>query len=158
MRIISVLNKIKIVCFLLCLFVFVSCQQSKNKWHGTYEGTTTESSQGLSLSQNGETKYFPGGRSITNYTVSLTQENKVSFVTIGETCKLRLYIDDAKRAHVSEGQTCQISINGFDGKVNITGQAYFEDDGKLMIQITGTAAEPNASGGYAFNFQGKKVD
>jgi hypothetical protein len=141
---------------LIVVVVFASCQS--NKWYGDFNGTSTESSQINRLQPNGETKYFTGGRSTTNDTVTLMREGKIAFVAIQGNCKLRMTLNDATHAKISEGQTCQVNINGYEGKVNMTGQAYFEGDGKLMIQFTGTAAEPNHSGGYAYNFTGMRSD
>jgi hypothetical protein len=67
-------------------------------------------------------------------------------------------LTNATRASISDGQNCQININGFEGKVNMTGSAHFEKDGKLMIQLTGAAIEPNTGGGYAYNFQGERAE
>lgn len=139
----------------LCFVVFASCQS--NKWYGKFEGTTTESSQISRLQQNGETKYHTGGRSVNGATVSLMREGSIAFVTI-DNCRLRMTLSDTTHANVSDGQTCQISINGYEGKVNIAGSAHFEGNGKLMIQLTGTAIEPNTSGGYAYNFQGARSE
>lgn len=152
---------LKTIIVLSCCLLFISCRQSTNKWQGTFEGTSTESSQvgnELRRIQNGETKHFPGGRSTSNDTINLIQENNVTFVAINENCKLRLVIDDATQAHLTEGQTCQISMNGFEGKVNMTGRVFFEKDNKLMIEFKGTAAESNTNGGYIYNFQGKTAD
>lgn len=152
---------IKLGIILSCCFLFFSCRQSTNKWQGTFEGTSTESSQvgnELRRIQNGETKHFPGGRSTSNDTINLTQENNVTFVAINENCKLRLVIDDATNAHISEGQACQISMNGFEGKVTMTGRVFFEKDNKLMIEFKGAAAESNTNGEYIYNFQGKTAD
>lgn len=147
--------RFSVVVFIL-VFLFSSCQS--NKWYGEFEGTSTESSQINRLQSNGETKYFTGGRSTTNDTVTLMREGKVAFVAIKGNCKLRMTLDDAIHARISDGQTCTVNINGYDGKVNMTGQAYFEGDGKLMIQFIGTAAEPNHSGGYAYNFAGTRSE
>jgi hypothetical protein len=139
---------------ILIVILLSSCQS--NKWYGEFDGISTESSQINRLQPNGETKYFSGGRSTTNDTVTLMREGKVAFVAIKGNCKLRMILDDATHARISEGQTCKVNINGYEGKVNMSGQAYFEGDGKLMIQFTGTAAEPNHNGGYAYNFTGTR--
>lgn len=143
------------VFIVLYCFALLSCQS--NKWYGMFEGTSTESSQ-ISRLQNGEMQYFPGGRSTTNDKVKLMREGNVAFVVISENCKLRLTLDDATHARISEGQTCHIKINGYESKVNMIGQAYFDGDNKLRIQFTGTTAEPNTSGGYAYNFQGQRIE
>lgn len=153
---------VKSVIILSCCLLFFSCRQSStNRWQGNFEGTSTESSQvgnELRRVENGETKYFPGGRSTSNDTINLTQENNITFVVINENCKLRLFMDDRANAHISEGQTCQISMNGFEGKVNMTGRVFFEKDNKLRIEVKGTATEPNTNGSYIYNFQGKTAD
>lgn len=138
------------------LLLFCSCQ-TNGRWLGTFEGTANESSQ-INRLQNGEMKYFTGGRALTNHRIRLTQENRVIFISISDACKLRLDIDDATHARVSQGQSCRISINGYEGNANMAGQVYFEGGGQLMIQIVGTAAEPNTGGGYAFNYQGTKTE
>ncbi|GEM_PF-2644484 len=150
------LQRLSFILFVLfCSFLFSSC--SKSGWYGNYEGTSTESSQ-ISRSEGGETKFFTGGRTTTGDTVSFINEKKIVSVTIKETCKLRLFIEDYTRARVAPGQICKLSINGYEGKVTITGQAYFEGNGKLMIQFVGVAVEPNYNGGYVFNFTGERSE
>jgi hypothetical protein len=141
---------------LACIFASMSCKA--NKWYGTFEGTATESSQISRTQSSDEMQHFPAGRSTTNIKIKLMREGSVAFVVINDDCKLRLTLNDASHARISEGQTCGVKINGYDGKVNMTGQAYFDADNKLMIQFTGTAAEPGTSGGYAFNFQGQRTE
>lgn len=150
-------NKLHIKLSAMFLLLLFSSCQTNGRWLGTFEGTATESSQ-INRLQNGETKYFTGGRSHTNYRIRLTQENRIVFIAISDTCRLRLDMDDSTHARITQGQTCNISINGYEGKANMVGQVYFEGGGQLMIQIVGTAAEPNTGGGYAFDFQGKKAD
>ena len=134
------------------VLLFLAGCGGESRWNGTYSGDVMETSQITVTQADGTTNAFTGGRGQTDVAVTLAEEGgEAALLTFGD-CNLRLEMADETHATVAEEQGCDISANGYSGRVLFTGQVYFDGNEKLTMQLTGLPDRPGATGGYSYVF------
>ena len=127
-----------------------------NRWYGTVSGkATVNSNVQRPASAVRETSHASTSGQNDSDDVLLEREGAAAFLTFRK-CRLRMDLDDATRAHVSEGQTCTIVIDGESSRMKMKGTASFDSADTFSAEITGTPTEAGVSGEYAWKFSGAR--
>ncbi|MEO6391582.1 MAG: hypothetical protein ABIP75_06995 [Pyrinomonadaceae bacterium] len=145
----------KTVCLIMILTLWF-CGCKANRWYGSFTGkinerstvrrsprVVNETAHGQPFSQTAEDEPL------------LEREGKVSFLTFRK-CRLRLELDDATHAHVSDGQTCTITASGETMQMAMKGTAVFESSDLFTAEITGTPTAAGVEGEFVWKFTGTR--
>lgn len=145
----------KTVCLIVILTLWF-CGCKANRWYGTFSGRVNENST-VRRAQRSMSDGAPSQpvAQITEEEPLLEREGKVSFLTFRK-CRLRMELDDATHAHVSEGQTCTITASGETMRMAMKGTAVFDTSDTFTAEITGTPTEAGVEGEFVWKFTGTR--
>lgn len=132
------------------------CACLGNRWYGTFAGKVTLRSnvhRDASYAHDPSSAFVPKDQPSDD--VLLEREGRAAFLTF-RGCRLRLDLQDATHAVVSEGQTCELFIEGYQTRMKMKGSAAFEPNDMFSAEVSGSPTEPGVTGEYLWKFQGSR--
>jgi hypothetical protein len=122
-----------------------------NRWYGAFAGTST-----VKANVNRSASYaHSDSPEAKNDDVSLEREGKAAFLTF-RGCRLRMDLQDATHATVSDGQACALVVDGYHTRMKMKGSAAFEANDTFSAKVSGVPTEAGITGEYVWKFQGAR--
>jgi hypothetical protein len=128
------------------------CACKANRWYGHFEGNASETAN-IQRADGAAPKSAHAPRPPVDPDVLLERESKVAFLTFRK-CRLRLELKDATNAVVSDGQTCQLPVDGENVRLAMKGGAAVKTANTVSAEISGTPTEAGITGQYSWKFEG----